>query len=141
MHVRLHLGGDFVRVLLGRAALGDELQNDMGRALGGLEDLACGQLLDRALRALDDGVEWHEVQLLHRIQRGHVHGSERECVQCISWRLLPLGSHCGVAQQGVLGLTCLIHGGLLLDHHFVHGERAGLVGAENGHACHVFNGG
>mmetsp|Transcript_29109 Transcript_29109/g.62706 ORF Transcript_29109/g.62706 Transcript_29109/m.62706 type:complete len:561 (-) Transcript_29109:1174-2856(-) len=129
---------------VGLASCGDllvlaQLQQHVGRALGGLEGLAGLAVAQGALGALHDGVEGHKVELLNVVQRLDVGLAQGHGVQSVSRGFLPLRSHGGVAQSGVLVLALHVDGGVLLDNHLVHRESTSLVGAEHGHAGHVLD--
>ena len=88
---------------------------------------------------LDDRVERHVIQLLDGVHRRHVHGVQRQRVQRVARRLLPLGRHGRVPQQRVLRLALRVHRRVLLQLHLVQRQRARLVRAQDGHAGHVLD--
>eukprot|EP00955_Chlamydomonas_euryale_P106395 365702-Chlamydomonas_euryale.AAC.25 len=114
-----------------------QLEDDVGRALGGAERLAV--LDDRALGTLDGRVKRHVVDHLHTLHRRHVDGCEHKRVERVPRRLLPLSGHCGVPQQRPLVNAGHERGRVLLDDHLVEGQRAGLVGAQHVHAREVLD--
>mmetsp|Transcript_13125 Transcript_13125/g.35948 ORF Transcript_13125/g.35948 Transcript_13125/m.35948 type:complete len:689 (+) Transcript_13125:210-2276(+) len=130
----LNLGGDLRLVVA-------QVQHDVGRTLGHLHHLTRRLILHGRLRALDRGIEGHVVGLIVVVEGANVDGVEHEGVERILGGLPPLGGERGELEHVVPVQTLDEDGEILLEHHLVEGQGARLVGAQDGHARELLDGG
>ena len=132
-HALITLGTVFLGV-------GAHVQQHLGSTLGHTE-LATVRLLDGGLRAFVGGVERHKRQLLVLLQRFLVTGVHDDGVNGIT--LSHGASHLGgqSTNHEQLISTELIEQDGVVQHQFVLGEGARLVGAQHGHTSQLLNGG
>ena len=117
------------------------VQHDVGRTLGHLHPLTRLLVHHGRLRALDRGIEGHVVRLVVVVEGTNVNRVEHEGVERILGGLPPLGGERRELEHVVPAQTLDEDGKIFLKHHLVEGQGARLVGAEDGHARELLDGG